>query len=108
MNLNISGHHLEVTPAIREYVSSKIERTTRHFDSVIDVAVRLSVDKLEHKAEATIVVVGNHLHVESIEADMYAAIDSLVDKLDRQIIKYKEKHSGHRNEAIKHQAVIEE
>ncbi len=108
MNLNISGHHLEVTPAIREYVSSKIERTTRHFDSIIDVAVILSVDKLEHKAEATIHVVGKDLHVESVDADMYAAIDSLVDKLDRQIIKYKEKQADHRNETIKHQPVIEE
>ncbi|MBM5573508.1 MULTISPECIES: ribosome hibernation-promoting factor, HPF/YfiA family [Deefgea] len=108
MNLNISGHHLEVTPAIREYVSGKIERTTRHFDNVIDVLVILSVDKLEHKAEATINVVGKDLHVESIDSDMYAAIDSMVDKLDRQIIKYKEKLSGHRNDALKHQVVIEE
>lgn len=107
MNLNISGHHLEVTPAIRDYVTSKIERITRHFDNVIDVAVILSVDKLQHKVEATVHVRGKDIHVESIEADMYAAIDALADKLDRQVVKHKEKLSDHRNEAIKHQAVAE-
>ncbi|WP_028452245.1 ribosome hibernation-promoting factor, HPF/YfiA family [Chitinilyticum aquatile] len=107
MNLNISGHHLEVTPAIRDYVTSKIERITRHFDNVIDVAVIMSVDKLQHKVEATVHVRGKDIHVESIEADMYAAIDALADKLDRQVVKHKEKLSDHRNEAIKHQAVAE-
>ena len=108
MNLNISGHHLEVTPAIRGYVTSKIERVLRHFDNVIDVAVILSVDKLQHKAEATVHVVGRDIHVESIEEDMYAAIDILMDKLDRQIVKHKEKLSGHRNDALKHQVALEE
>ncbi|MBE9610534.1 ribosome hibernation-promoting factor, HPF/YfiA family [Chitinilyticum piscinae] len=107
MNLNISGHHLEVTPAIRDYVTSKMERITRHFDNVIDVSVILSVDKLQHKVEATVHVRGKDIHVESIEADMYAAIDALADKLDRQVVKHKEKISDHRNEAIKHQTVAE-
>ncbi|WP_028454539.1 ribosome hibernation-promoting factor, HPF/YfiA family [Chitinilyticum litopenaei] len=107
MNLNISGHHLEVTPAIRDYVTSKIDRVTRHFDNVIDVSVILSVDKLQHKVEATVHVRGKDIHVESIDEDMYAAIDALADKLDRQVVKHKEKLSEHRNEAIKHQAVAE-
>ncbi len=107
MNLNISGHHLEVTPAIREYVITKIERITRHFDNVIDVNVIVSVDKLQHRVEATVHVRGKDIHVESIEADMYAAIDVLADKLDRQIVKHKEKISDHRNESMKHQPVAE-
>ena len=107
MNLNISGHHIEVTPAIRDYVASKIGRITRHFDSVIDVIVIVSVEKLQHRVEATVHVRGKDIHVESIEADMYAAIDLLADKLDRQIVKHKEKISDHRNESPKHQPVAE-
>ena len=83
MNLNISGHHLEVTPAIRDYVVAKLERVTRHFDSVIDVSVIVSVEKLKQKVEATVHVRGKDIHVEAIDADMYAAIDLLADKLDR-------------------------
>ncbi|QLG87038.1 ribosome-associated translation inhibitor RaiA [Chitinibacter bivalviorum] len=108
MNLNISGHHLEVTPAIREYVTSKIERVVRHFDNVIDATVILSVDKLQHKAEVTVHVSGKDIHVEAIEEDLYAAIDVLMDKLDRQVVKHKEKQTAHRGEALKHQAVVEE
>ncbi len=96
MNLHLSGHHLEVTPAIRDYVTAKLDRVTRHFDQVIDVNVILSVEKLKHKAEATVHLRGKDLFVESHDGDMYAAIDSLVDKLDRQIIKHKEKHSERR------------
>jgi len=107
MKLNISGHHLEVTPAIRDYVASKIGRITRHFDNVIDVNVIVSVEKLQHRVEATVHVRGKDIHVESIEADMYAAIDLLADKLDRQIVKHKEKISDHRNESPKHQTVAE-
>ena len=108
MNLNISGHHLDVTPAIRDYVTAKLERVTRHFDSVIDVGVILSVDKLQHKVEATVHVRGKDIHVESIDADMYAAIDLLADKLDRQILKHKEKMQDHRNESMKHQQEVAE
>ena len=91
MNLSVSGHHLEVTPALRSYVQSKIARVTRHFDHVIDAHVILTVNKLIQKAEATLHVRGKDLHCESEEGDLYAAIDLLADKLDRQILKYKDK-----------------
>ena len=91
MNLNVSGHHLAVTPAIRSYVSVKIERIRRHFDHVIDVHVILSVSKIRQKAEVTLRVRGKDLHCECEEADLYAAIDLLVDKLDRQVLKYKDR-----------------
>ena len=107
MNLTISGHHLEVTPAIREYVQSKLERIKRHFDHVIDIAVILTVDKLpekekRQKAEINLHLRGKDLHVESMAHDLYAAIDALVDKLDRQVIKYKTKLQDHQHDAIKH------
>ena len=107
MNFTISGHHLEVTPAIREYVQSKLERIKRHFDQVIDISVILSVDKItekekRQKAEINLRVKGKDLHAESIAHDLYAAIDTLVDKLDRQVIKYKDKMQDHQHDAIKH------
>jgi ribosome hibernation promoting factor len=91
MNLNVSGHHVEVTPAIRSYVRSKLERVTRHFDHVIDAHVILTVDKLRQRAEATLHVAGKDLHCESVQEDLYAAIDLLADKLDRQVLRYKDK-----------------
>ena len=91
MNLTITGHHLDVTPAIRGYVEEKMGRVTRHFDQVIDVSVTLSVDKLQQKAEANVHVPGKDIYVESIDADLYSALDALADKLDRQILKHKEK-----------------
>jgi len=91
MNLSVSGHHLEVTPAIRSYVESKIGRVTRHFDHVIDAHVILTATKLTQKAEVTLHVRGKDLHCESEEGDLYAAIDLLADKLDRQVLKYKDK-----------------
>ena len=99
MNLNVTGHHLEVTPAIREYLSSKLERLMRHFDHVIDINVILSVERTQRKAEATVHVRGKDIFAESHDDDMYAAIDSLVDKLDRQIVKHKEKRTAGRNDA---------
>ena len=107
MNLTISGHHLEVTPAIREYVQAKLERIKRHFDHVIDIAVILTVEKLpekekRQKAEINLHLRGKDLHVESMAHDLYAAIDALVDKLDRQVIKYKTKLQDHQHDAIKH------
>ena len=96
MNLNLSGRHLDITPAIRSYVLEKLGRVTRHFDHVIDLTVILCVDKLQHKVEASAHVAGRDIHVEAIDADMYAAIDALADKLDRQVVKYKEKISAHR------------
>ena len=106
MNLTISGHHLELTPAIRDHVHAKLERIRRHFDHVIDVAVILSVDKLtekekRQKAEINLRVRGKDIHVESISENLYAAIDTLVDKLDRQVIKYKTQMQDHRHDGIK-------
>jgi ribosome hibernation promoting factor len=94
MNLNVSGHHLEVTPAIRTYVQSKLERVKRHFDHVIDAHVILTVEKLKQKAEVTLHVRGKELHCKSEEDDLYAAIDLLADKLDRQVLRYKDKRNG--------------
>jgi len=105
MNLSISGHHLEVTPALRDYVSQKLERITRHFDRVIDVKVFLSVDKLEQKAEINIHVPGKEIFAESSHTDLYAAIDTLADKVDRQVLKYKNKSNGHGHDAMKHAPV---
>ena len=91
MNLQLTGHHVEITPAIRDYVLGKLERINRHFEQVITVNVILSVQKLDQKIEATVHLSGKDIHVTCHDADMYAAIDGLVDKLDRQIIKHKEK-----------------
>ncbi len=106
MNLHLTGHHLEITPAIRNYVSSKLQRITHHFDHVIDVSVILSVEKLRRKIEASVHVRGKDIFCESADADMYAAIDSLIDKLDRTIIKHKEKNLEHRHSGtpLKHHA----
>jgi len=103
MNLNVTGHHLDVTQPIREYLASKLERLTRHFDHVIDVNVILSVERVQRKVEATVHVRGRDLFAESQNEDMYAAIDGLVDKLDRQIVKHKEKLKSARGDgAAKH------
>ena len=105
MNLNLTGHHVDITPAIRDYVTNKIERITRHFDQVIDVTVTLSVEKLKRKAEANVHVSGRDIFCETNHEDMYAAIDALVDKMDRQILKHKDKNVVRRNgPALKHQA----
>jgi len=105
MNLHLTGHQLPITPAIREYVAAKLERLAHHFDNVIDVNVIMSVDKLEQKAEATVHLRGRDIFCESSAPDMYAAIDGLVDKLDRTILKHKEKTLSHRHDggARKHQ-----
>ncbi|MBA3754933.1 MAG: ribosome-associated translation inhibitor RaiA [Nitrosomonas sp.] len=97
MNLKLTGNHVEITDAMREYVISKIGKITRHFDHVIDVSVILSVEKLKQKAEANVHVRGKDIFVETDSEDMYASIDSLVDKLDRQILKHKEKNLERRN-----------
>lgn len=90
MNLQISGHHVEVTPALREYVENKLEPVIRHFDKVTGVSVVLSVEKLKQKGEVTLHVPGKDIHVEESGDDLYAAIDALFDKLDRQVQKYKQ------------------
>jgi len=106
MNLTISGHHLELTPAIRAYVQTKLERIRRHFDHVIDVAVVLGVEKPSQKerrqrAEVNLHLRGIVIHVESFAEDLYAAIDTLIDKLDRQVLKHKTKVQDHQHQAIK-------
>jgi putative sigma-54 modulation protein len=107
MNLNITGHHVEVTQAIREYVVSKLDRVIRHFDNVTSVNVILSVEKLDHKAEVTLHVRGKDIFVESHDTDMYAAIDSMSDKLDRQVQKYKQKLQDHGHDALKRHEISE-
>ncbi|NMG75298.1 ribosome hibernation-promoting factor, HPF/YfiA family [Aromatoleum diolicum] len=107
MNLTINGHHVEVTPAIREYVNTKLDRVIRHFDNVTSVNVILSVEKLKQKAEVTLHVRGKDIYVESDDGDMYAAIDSMVDKLDRQVLKYKGKNHDHGHDTLKHQQPTE-
>jgi putative sigma-54 modulation protein len=95
MQIKISGHHVEVTDALRSYVEKRMERVRRHFDQVIDLHVTLTVEKLEQKAEATLHVSGNALHAVAVDERMYAAIDLLVDKLDRAVLKHKEKVQDH-------------
>ncbi len=95
MQINLSGHHVDVTPALRGYVASKFERLERHFDHLTNVHVVLTVEKLRQKAEATVHVAGNDLFANVVHEDMYAAIDELIDKLDRQIRKHKEKLTDH-------------
>jgi putative sigma-54 modulation protein len=95
MQINLTGHHVELTPPLHDYVNSKLERLERHFDHVTDIHVILSVEKLRHKAEATLHVSGGTLFADAVQEDMYAAIDSLTDKLDRQVKKHKEKLTDH-------------
>jgi len=106
MNLQLTGHHLEVTPALRDYIASKLSKISNHFDHVIDIKVTLSVEKLSQKVEATVHVPGNDLHAECSNENMYSAIDLLADKLDRQVLRFKEKISDHHkvNGVVKHQA----
>jgi len=99
MNLTLTGHHVDISPAIRSYVEDKIGRVTRHFDHVIDVAVVLRIEKLVHTAEANVHVSGKDLHAEATDADMYASIDALADKLDRMVVKHKEMLSERRAES---------
>jgi len=106
MNLIIHGHHVEVTPALRSYVEEKLGRIRRHFDSVIDADVVLSIeDKLRQKAEITVRVRGSSLHAEHTNGDMYAAIDALMDKLDRQVLRHKDRVRSHDHEPLKHHHV---
>ena len=102
MNLNVSGHQLEVTPAIRDYVTGKLARIERHFDHVVDAHVILSTSKIGQKAEVTVHVRGKDFFCESEERDLYAAIDLLVDKLDRQVLRHKEKRGARSHDALKH------
>jgi putative sigma-54 modulation protein len=106
MNLTISGHHLEVTPALRTYVTSKLDRITRHFDQVVDVKVLLSIEnqtekERRQKAECSIHVKGSDMFAECAHEDMYAAVDELVDKLDRQVVRHKDRLQNHHHESPK-------
>lgn len=94
MQLNITGHHVELTDALREYVETKFAKLERHFDQITNVQVTLTVDKLRQIAEATLNVAGGEIHASGETDDMYAAIDQLIDKLDRQLIKHKEKNQA--------------
>lgn len=96
MQISLTGHHVDLTDSLRAYVDTKFERLERHFDHVTNVHVILSVEKLAQKAEANMHVSGAEIYAESTHEDMYAALDSLVDKLDRQLIKHKEKMKNHR------------
>ncbi|MCB1626738.1 MAG: ribosome-associated translation inhibitor RaiA [Xanthomonadales bacterium] len=97
MNIVLTGRQIDVTEPLKAYVHSKFERLARHFDEVIDTQVTLEVDKLEHRADANLHVRGRHLHAHAEGVDMYAAIDLLADKLDRQLLKHKEqRHDHHR------------
>lgn len=96
MQINFTGHQVEITPALREFASSKFEKLVRHFDKIGSVNVIFQVDKLRHIAEATVHVAKQELHASSESDDLYAAIDLLVDKLNRQLVKYKEKLTDHR------------
>lgn len=97
MQVNVSGHHIEVTNALKSYVESKLDRLERHFDRITNINVILSVEKQRQKAESTIRVSGGEIYADAEEDDLYAAIDSMADKLDRQLIKKKEKISDRKH-----------
>jgi putative sigma-54 modulation protein len=95
MHLNVTGHHVDVTSSLKGYVEKKLDRIVRHSDHVIDVHCILTVEKLRHKAEATVLLNGAKVYADAVDQDMYAAIDALADKLDRSVKKHKEKLSDH-------------
>lgn len=94
MQITVSGHHVDVTPALRDYVTGKLGKLQRHFDNITNTNVTLTVEKMVQKAEAVVHVAGADLFAAAESEDMYAAIDGLTDKLDRQLIKHKEKTLG--------------
>ncbi len=96
MQVSVTGHHIEVTDSLKNHVEEKIAKLKRHFDNVTDIHVILTVEKLDQKAEATVQIRGAKLFADDVQEDMYKAIDNMVDKLDRQIIKHKEKTGKHR------------
>ena len=107
MNLLLTGQHLDITPALRSYVENKLERVIRHFDQIIDVAVILGTEAPSEKdkrqrAEVNLRVKGKIFHLDHYADNMYAAIDGLVDRLDRQVVKFKDKVQSHQQEPVKH------
>lgn len=104
MNLSITGHNLEVTDALNAYVKNKMRRIHRHFDGIISTQVLLSIDRLKHNAQATLRVQGKDIHCQANDSNLYAAIDLLVDKIDRKVLKYKNKlQTYHTNQPLKRQ-----
>ena len=99
MQINISGHHVELTAALQDFIKTKMKRIERHFDHVMDVHVVLGSVRQQHTVEATVHVAGNNLHAESEHEDMYAAIDVLMDKLDRQVTRHKDRTQEHHSHA---------
>ena len=96
MQVNLTGHHVDITDPLRAYVDEKIARLERHFEHVTNVHVILSVEKKTQKAEATVHIAGADVFADAVHEDMYAAIDALIDKLDRQVLRHKEKVKSHR------------
>ena len=103
MQINITGHHVEVTPALRAYVTEKMQKLGRHFDQVNSISVILNVEKLQQQAEATVKAAGRTIFAAETAMDMYASIDKLVDKLDRQVRRYKDRITDHHH--TKHEPV---
>ncbi|MCI2284967.1 ribosome hibernation promoting factor [Colwellia sp. MSW7] len=95
MQINLTGHHVDLTSSLRDYVNTKFDKLERHFDHITNVHVVLTVEKLDQKAEATVHLKGSEIHASAVNADMYTSIDTLIDKLDRQVLKYKGKLSQH-------------
>ena len=105
MHIETYGQQMEVTPALRSYVETRFERLNRHFEQECEIRVQLGLEKPNHKADATVIIAGRTLHSDAVAQDMYAAIDLLVDKLDRLLVKHKEKRTdvqraGARSELI--------
>lgn len=107
MQLDVSGHHLDVSQALKSYVKAKFSRLERHFDIATHAHVILTIEKLHQKAEATVHVSGGKLFADAVDGDMYAAIDALTDKLDRQLKRHKEKHTDHHRSGRRSKAVSE-
>ena len=97
MQINLIGHHVDITPALKSYVETKLTRLERHHDRITNVAVILSVEKLRQKAESTVRISGGEIYADAESQDLYAAIDLLTDKLDRQLIRQKEKQKDHKH-----------
>ena len=106
MQIDLTGQHVDITPPLREYVNSKLERLTRHSAQVLDIHVILSVEKLRHTAEATLRLNGGSVFADATEEDMYAAIDALTDKLDRQVKKHKQKLNDHHRTEGSHKNLV--
>ncbi|RJF97691.1 ribosome hibernation-promoting factor, HPF/YfiA family [Noviherbaspirillum saxi] len=107
MNLLLTGHHVDISPSLREYVENKLDRVIRHFDQIIDIAVVLGIEKPSEKdkrqrAEVNLRLKGNIIHLDHYAENLYAAIDGLIDKLDRQVVRHKDKLQDHKRAALKH------